>query len=151
MTDLHDDLETGGGVSGPSARRAINAAAQAPRFAGTVITATTARRLLANEDALLYDNPHVLLLCHYRREQALCHRGVPRETPSLDHCVDGCGNVVRTDQHADQLHDRADTLDKRATYVPQPLAERFRKNANRLRALADEHDQTRITLAKDPA
>ncbi|WP_435217160.1 hypothetical protein [Streptomyces sp. bgisy034] len=151
VADLHDDLEAGTGLSGPAARRAIKAAAQAPRFAGTVITATTARRLLTNEDALLHDNPHALLLWHYRRDQALCHRGIERDTPSLDHCVAGCGNVVRTDQHAAQLRDRADALDKRAAYVPQPLAERFRSNAARLRALADQHDQTRITLEKDTA
>ncbi|WP_078912937.1 hypothetical protein [Streptomyces sp. NRRL S-646] len=151
VADLHDDLEAGGGVSGPAARRAINAAAQAPRFAGTIITATTARRLPANEDALLYDNPHALLLCHYRREQALCHRDIERETPNLDHCVAGCGNIVRTDQHAAQLRDRANTLDRRAEFVPQPLSDRFRKNAARLRDLADQHDQTRITLEKDTA
>ncbi|MGW7724920.1 hypothetical protein ACWGJ6_16390 [Streptomyces canus] len=151
VADLHDDLEAGAGVSGPAARRAIKAAAQAPRFAGTVITATTARRLLTNEDALLHDNPHALLLCHYRREQALCHRGIERDTPCLDHCVAGCGNVVRTDQHAAELRGRADTLDKRAAYLPQPLAERLRPNAARLRALADQHDQTRITLEKDTA
>jgi hypothetical protein len=44
-----------------AAHRAIKAAATAPTFAGTVTTATTARRLLANEDAMLYDNPHALL------------------------------------------------------------------------------------------
>ncbi|MFF4948952.1 integrase [Streptomyces chattanoogensis] len=151
VADLHDDLEAGGGVSGPAARRAINAAARAPRFEGTIITATTARRLLANEDALLYDNPHALLLCHYRREQALCHRGIERETPSLDHCVTGCGNIVRTDQHAAQLRGRADILARRAEHVPQPMAERFRKNATRLRDLARQHDQSRITLEKELA
>ena len=43
---LHDDLENGGGVSGPAARRAIRAAAKAPRFAGTPITLASARKLL---------------------------------------------------------------------------------------------------------
>ncbi|MGP3941875.1 hypothetical protein [Streptomyces sp. 6N106] len=146
VAELHEDLEAGGGVSGPAARRAIKAAAHAPRFAGTIITAITARRLLANEDALVYDNPHALLLCHYRREQALCHRGIDRETPSLDHCVTGCGNIVRTDQHATKLRDRADILSERAQRVPGPMAERFRRNAARLQAFADQHDRTRITL-----
>ncbi len=100
IAELHDDLEAGGGLSGPAARRAIKAAATASRFAGTVITATTARRLIANEDAMIYDNPHALVLCHYKRSNALCHRDGVKETPSLDHCVPGCGNIVHTDQHA---------------------------------------------------
>ncbi|MGH3889414.1 MAG: hypothetical protein ACRDSZ_23115 [Pseudonocardiaceae bacterium] len=144
--DLHEDLERGGGVSGPAARRAIKAAATAPRFAGTVITVRTSRRLLANEDAMIYDNPQALLLCHYKRDQALCHRDGAKDTPSLDHCVPRCGNIVRTDQHASQLRDRADVLDKRAAHAPYPVAERLRANANKLRGYADTHDRTRIML-----
>jgi hypothetical protein len=153
VADLHDDLQAGGGISGPAARRAIKAAATAPRFAGTVITATTARRLLANEDAMIYDNPHALLLCHYRRANALCHRDsikdTVKDTPSLDHCVSGCGNIVRTDQHAALLRERADVLDTRAAHLPQPIGDRLRVNADQLRTYADTHDRTRITLAKD--
>ncbi|RBM18618.1 hypothetical protein DI005_18135 [Prauserella sp. PE36] len=158
VADLHDDLDSGGGVSGPAARRAITAAATAPRFVGTVITARTARRLLTNEDAIIYDNPHALLLCHYKREQALCHRkghrdGVKdgvKDTPSLDRCVPGCGNIVRTDQHAIQLRRRADALDKRAALAPHPVAERLRANARRLRDYAATHDRTRM-MAENPA
>lgn len=148
VADLHD-LEAGGGMSGPAARRAIKAAATAPRFAGTVITATTARRLIANEDALIYDNPHALLLCHYKRSTALCHRDGVKDTPSLDHCVPGCGNIVRTDQHAIQLRERATAMDTRAARVPGPLGERLRGNADKLRGYADAHDRTRITLTED--
>lgn len=149
VADLNDDLQSGGGLSGPAARRAIKATARAPRFEGTVINATTARRLLANDDAMLYDNPQALLLCHYKREQALCHRTGVRDSPRLDHCMPGCGNIVRTDHHATSLRDRADTLDRQATHVPQPISERLRDHADRLRGIADTHDRTRITL-KDP-
>jgi hypothetical protein len=150
VAELHEDLDAGGGVSGPAARRAINAAATAPRFAGTVITATTARRLLANEDAMIYDNPHALLLCHYKRANALCHRDDVKDTPSLDHCVPGCGNIVRTDQHAVLLRERADVLDKRAAHVPQPVGDRLRANAGKLRSYADTHDRSRIILTDIP-
>jgi integrase len=92
---LHDDLDNGGGVSGPAARRAIRAAATAPRFAGTPITLASARKLLKNQDAMIYDNPHALVLCHYKRDKALCHRDGIKDTPSLDHCVPGCGNIAR--------------------------------------------------------
>jgi hypothetical protein len=136
----------GGAVSGPAARRAIKAAAHAPRFEGTVINATTARRLLANDDTLIYDNPQALLLCHYKREHALCHRTGVRDTPRLDHCVPGCGNIVRTDEQATRLRDRADDLAKQAVHVPQPISERLRDHAERLRGAADTHDRTRITL-----
>jgi hypothetical protein len=149
VADLHDDLAAGGGVSGPAARRAIKAAATAPRFAGTVITATTARRLIANEDAMIYDNPHALLLCHYKRATALCHRDGVKDTPSLDHCVPGCGNIIRTDQHALQLRERATALDTRAARVPGPLGDRLRANTDKLRSYANAHDRTRIILTGD--
>ncbi|MBO2466246.1 hypothetical protein [Actinomadura violacea] len=151
VADLHDDLEDGAGVSGPAARRAIRAAATAPRFEGTAITATTARRLIANEDAMIFDNPQAFVLCHYKRAQALCHRDGVRDTPSLDHCVPSCGNIVRTDRHAAQLRDRADFLDKRAAAAPQPVGDRLRGSANKLRGFADAHDRFRITPTEDLA
>ncbi|MFI0469677.1 hypothetical protein ACH347_36895 [Saccharopolyspora sp. 5N102] len=149
VAGLHDHLDTGGGISGPAARRAIKAASTAPRFAGTAITATTARRLLANEDAMIYDNPHALLLCHYKRAHALCHRDEIKDTPSLDHCVPGCGNIIRTDHHATQLRARAGVLDARAAHTPRPVGDRLRVNARKLRAHADTHDRTRTALNGD--
>ncbi|MGW3690290.1 integrase [Streptomyces sp. NPDC005125] len=146
VSELHEALDAGEGVSGPAAGRAIRTAVHAPRFAGTVINATSARRFLENDNEIVHDNPQALLLCHYRREQALCHRDGVKDTPSLDHCVPGCGNIVRTDQHAARLRERADVLDKRAASTPQPVGDRLRGNAARLRAIADHHDRTRVTL-----
>ncbi|MFJ9085738.1 integrase [Streptomyces sp. NPDC102384] len=146
LAQLNDHLADGTGISGPAARRAIKAAAHAPRFEGTIVNATTARRLLANDDALLYDNPRAFLLCHYKRDQALCHRDDLREMPRLDHCVPSCGNIVRTDQHANALRARAAVLDEQAAHVPGPVGERLRVRADRLRALADAHERTRTTL-----
>ena len=151
VAGLHDDLENGGGISGPAARRAIRAAAAAPRFAGTRLTLASARKLLKNEDAMIYDNPHALVLCHYKRDKALCHRDGIKDFPSLDRCVPGCGNIVRTDAQAAQLRERADALDAQAGYVPQPIGDRIRATAARLRDHADKHDRTRITPAKDVA
>lgn len=145
VAELHQDLEAGVGISGPAARRAIKAASAAPRFAGTVITATTARRLLANEDAMIFDNPEALLLCHYKRDQALCHRDGTRTTPSLDRCRPDCGNIVRTDAHALQLRQRAEHLDQQATHTPGPVGDRLRATADSLRDIATTHDRTRIT------
>ena len=146
-TALHDDLANGGGISGPAARRAIRAAAAGPRFDGTPITLASARRLLANEDAMIYDNPHALVLCHYKRDKALCHRDEVKDAPSLDHCVPGCGNIARTDQQAAQLRDRALALETQAAHVPQPVGDRLRATAAGLRGQAGKHDRTRITTA----
>ncbi len=146
VMDLHESLEGGGGISGPAARRAIRAAATAPRFAGTPVTLASARKLLKNEDAMIYDNPHALVLCHYKRERALCHRDNAKDTPSLDRCVPGCGNIARTDQQAAQLRDRADHLENQAASMPQPIGDRLRASAAGLREQAGNHDRTRITL-----
>src|SRR5208282_1606961 len=151
LAALHETLQDGGGISGPAARRAIRAAATASRFAGTPIALSSARKLLKNEDAMIYDNPHALVLCHYKRDRALCHRDRARDTPSLDHCVPGCGNVARTDQQSAQLRERALALESQAVHVPQPVGDRLRASAARLRALADKHDRTRITLSKGHA
>ncbi|WP_314616947.1 hypothetical protein [Streptomyces stackebrandtii] len=146
LAQFNDSLAEGTGISGPAARLAIKAAAHTPRFEGTIVNATTARRLLANNDALLYGNPRAFLLCHYKREQALCHRYDRRDTPRLDRCVPSCGNIVRTDHHAESLRGRATVLDEQAARVPAPIGERLRGHADRLRTLADTHDRTRTPL-----
>jgi integrase len=149
LAALHDDLENGAGISGPAARRVIRAAATAPLFGGAPITLDSARKLLKNQDAVVHDNPHALLLWHYKRDRALCHRDGARDTPSLDHCVPGCGNIARTDQQAGQLRDRAAALEAQAPHVPQPVGDRLRASAARLRSQADKHDHTRITTTED--
>jgi hypothetical protein len=145
VADLNTNLEDGVGISGPAARRAIKAAATATKYIGAIITARQARQILANPQLAVYDNPNTLLMCVYKREKALCHRGI-KDTPSLDRCVSTCANIARTDQHAASLRRRATLLDGRATHVPGPLGDRLRSNAGRLRGLADAHHRARITL-----
>lgn len=144
VLEAHESIENGGGISGPAARRVIRAAAMAPRFAGTPITLTSARKLLKNEDAVIFDNPHALVLCHYKADRALCHRDGVKDTPSLDRCVPGCGNIARTDQQATSLRERALAFERQAVHVPQPVGDRLRAAASRLRDQADKHDLTRI-------
>ncbi|PAU44706.1 integrase [Streptomyces albireticuli] len=145
VTSLQDDLDHGGGISGPAARRAIHAAAQAHRFQGVTITARTARDVLQNPNLAVYDNPHALLMCVYKPDKALCRRDTTTKTPTLDDCVSTCANIARTDHQAEQLRRRADELDTKAVHVPDPLAERLRRSAAALRHAADRHDATRIT------
>ncbi|MFD8531682.1 hypothetical protein ACFV0L_30115 [Streptosporangium canum] len=53
---------------------------------------------------------------------------------------------MRTDEHAKQLRARAGFLEFRAEHAPQLVGDRLRGNAAKLRALADHHDHTCITL-----
>ncbi|MFE2729050.1 hypothetical protein [Kitasatospora sp. NPDC059327] len=147
---LHDDLTSGRGISGPAARHAVTAAACAPRLEGALLTPAAARRLLALPQTVLYDNPHALVLCHYKPAQALCHRDQPAQAPRLDHCRPACANIARTDHHAAELRRRAELLDRQADHVPGPVAERLQATAARLRTEADHHDRTRTTREAQP-
>lgn len=151
VAGLREALEAGGAVSGPAAQHAIKTAVSGPFFDGVVINATTARRLAANQDVMLYENPNAFLLCRFRRSQALCHRDATAAWPSLDRCVPECGNVVRTDRHAAALRERAEVLVRCADHAPGPAAERLRRNADKLRSYADQHDRTRMTLKESAA
>ncbi|MFD5134140.1 hypothetical protein [Streptomyces olindensis] len=143
--DLHERHPHGEGVSGPAARHALRQAATTHRFEGTTITPAFARKFLARDGAVLYDNPHALLLCRYDSATALCERGTHTHTPALDRCVAGCPNMLRTDQHAAQLRHRADHLTHQAEHLPDSIAERLHTAAARLRHHVDTHDATRIT------
>jgi hypothetical protein len=146
---LRDDLDNGGGVSGPAARDVIKIAARTAQFAGTPITAKTARRLIANQDVIIYDNPQALLLCRYKPDRALCQRDGITDSPKLEACVPTCGNIARTDQHAAQLRTRADLLDQQAAHAPAPIGDRLRANAAKLRHYGETHDGTRITADEE--
>ncbi|MFE0732087.1 hypothetical protein ACFW2X_28325 [Streptomyces antibioticus] len=139
LTTLHDDLARGVGISGPAARRAIHAAAQAPTFAGSIRTHRQARDILGNPALTVYDNPRSLLMCVYNRDRALCHRLDADDAPRLDRCRPSCANIARTDHHATQLLQHAQALEKQAVSeaVPDPLADRLTRRAARLREFAD--------------
>jgi hypothetical protein len=57
LAALHDDLENGGGISGPAARRVIRAAATAPLFRGVPITLDSARKLPGTPPASTIASP----------------------------------------------------------------------------------------------
>ncbi|MHA5052778.1 site-specific integrase [Streptomyces sp. SD15] len=151
LTTLHADLVAGTGISGPAARRAIHAAAQAPAFAGSIRTHCQARDILSNPALAVYDNPRSFLMCVYNSDRALCHRLDVADAPRLDRCRPSCANVARTDHHANQLLQHAQTLEKQAASeaVPGPLADRLSQRAGQLRALADRHVHDRIN-AQEP-
>lgn len=90
LTPLHGDLAAGTGISGPAARRAIHAAAQAPAFAGSIRTHRQARDILGNPALTVYDNPQAFLMRVYNRYRAPCHRLDVSDTPRLDRCQPSC-------------------------------------------------------------
>jgi hypothetical protein len=57
LATLNADLIEGVGISGPAARRAINAAAHAPEFIGTVMSTGAAKDIRDNPQLCVYDNP----------------------------------------------------------------------------------------------
>ena len=61
----------------------------------------------------------------------------------------GAAETTRTDQQAARLRERALALETQAAHVPQPVADRLRATAARLREQAGKHDRTRITTRKD--
>lgn len=146
LASLNEDLSNGAGISGPAARRAINAAQHAPEFAGTIINARQARALLENPSLTVYENPSAMLVCVYKPDRALCNRMAEREAPRLDRCVASCANIARNDTHAHLLRQEAESLEKQAPESPEPLGHRLEARAQRLREEADQHDRSRIIL-----
>jgi hypothetical protein len=149
--ELMERFNDGEGISGHAARQALLQAATGPLFQGGLVNRnfaqkyTLARRHLARDGAVLYDNPHALLLCLYKRDRALCDREGQLEAPVLERCVPGCGNIVRTDAQAAALRERADQIDLKAARTPERIGARLRGNAAKLRSWADDHDRTRFT------
>jgi hypothetical protein len=153
LTDVHEALDNGGGVSGPAARRLIQAAGtEHRRFAGLVTTTRQAHSLLADPALNVFNNSEAFLLCNYDRSKALCHpsRG-GQTTPSLDRCSSNCANIARTDEHAQQIEDAAAELRAQACspLLPEPLADRLRQKADHLAQLAADHRVSRITVDQE--
>ncbi|MBW8092143.1 hypothetical protein [Streptomyces hygroscopicus] len=145
--DLAERFEAGEGISGPAARRALLQATTGPMFQGGLVKRdfpvqhTPARRHLARDGSVLYDNPRALLLCLFRSDRAPYQKDGRLFEPILDRCVPNCGNIVRTDWQAIALRERAQQLEIEADHVPGPLADRGLVAAQQFRDQADEHDR----------
>ncbi|MEU5115577.1 hypothetical protein AB0G64_29215 [Streptomyces longwoodensis] len=91
---------------------------------------------------MLYDNPDASLICTFKHDNALCELEPGATAPRQYDCRPSCGNTVRTDTHARLPRERADEIDQLADHAPQPIGQRLRTNANRLRTTADTQDAT---------
>lgn len=142
---LTDRIGSGEKISGPAARRALTAAATTPAFEGRLITRTFARKaaaFLARDGLVLFENSDAHLICAFKRDTALCDPEPDVAAPKQYACQPGCGNAVRTDTHSQALHQHAREIDQLAGHSPVPIARRLKRNADRLREIADTHDAT---------
>ncbi len=159
LSEVHDALQHGEGVSGPAARRLIHAAREEHhRFGGMLATPRQAKALLSDPALTVFENADAYLTCNYDPRRALCNPenapDVTAGTPSLDRCQAACPNIARTDSHALQLRAQAERLRGQAdaALTPQPVADRLRHRATALAEMADKHDRTRIALTdEEPA
>lgn len=156
LSEVHDALHHGGGVSGPAARRLIHAAREEHhRFGGILTTPRQAKALLSDPALTVFENADAYLICNYDPCRALCNpdnaAGGLASTPSLDRCQPTCPNIARTDSHARQIRTLAERLrgEADAALTPQPVADRLRHRATALAELADKHDRTRIALTDE--
>ncbi|MCX4632887.1 hypothetical protein [Streptomyces sp. NBC_01443] len=143
---LRDRVSAGEKISGPAARRALTAAANTPRFEGRIVPRTFARKaaaFLARDGVVLFDNPDAMLICAFKRDNALCEPDPGANAPRQYDCRPGCGNTLRTDTRL--LRERAAEIDQLAASAPGPLGRRLKKNADQLRETADAHDSTAQT------
>jgi hypothetical protein len=158
LSEVHDALRHGEGVSGPAARRLIHAAREEHRFGGLVATPRQAKALLSDPALTVFENADAYLTCNYDPRRALCNpdnaAGGSASAPSLDRCQATCPNIARTDSHAGQLLAKAERLRRQAdtALTPHPVADRLRQRVATLAELADNHDRTRIALTgEEPA
>ena len=150
LSQAHEDLHTGKGISGPAAASFAAATEEEhEQFRGMVTSQRQANSLLRNQRLTVFENEKTFLWCNFRRDSALCLS--PTEagsttTPRLEKCRPTCGNVARTDSQATQLRDEANRLRRQAELMPKPAADRLTGHADNLTAQADRHDADRQTL-----
>lgn len=147
LSQVHDQITSGMGVSGPAATRLIAAAAEGTnQFGGVVTTARQAASLLGNPHLQVYDNERGFLWCNFRRDQALCLRGSDpdeQNTPRLNACRPTCSNIARTDAQVARMRAHALLLMRQAETTPAPIATRLTDHAEALYLRASIHETTR--------
>jgi hypothetical protein len=145
------DLQAGGGVSGPAAKRLINVLDRTKGFEGTYLSDKDARRLKADTSLTMHDNPHSYLTCMFDPNRALCHSTANRQAaePRLDDCQRTCPNIARTDRHIVSLEHQVQRLRAEADspLTPKPLALRLQSRADTFAVIINEHRATAITTS----
>jgi len=158
LQEVSDSLDSGGGVSGPAARRLADAARQAAsRFEGLFLSPRQARALLTDPALQVHDSPGAFLACNYDPAKALCHpdreAGSTAGHPALDRCDPACANIARTDEHITALTAEIARLraESASPLLPGPIRQRLAGRAAALDKIAERHARTRITPGGDDA
>jgi integrase len=158
LQDVSGSLDSGGGVSGPAARRLADAARRAAsRFEGLFLSPRQARALLADPALQVHDSPEAFLACNYDPAKALCHPdrevGSGAGHPALDRCDSACANIARTDEHITALTAEVARLraESASPFLPGPIRQRLAGRAAALDKIAERHARTRITPGDDDA
>ena len=158
LQDVSDSLDSGGGISGPAARRLADAARQAAtRFEGLFLSPRQARALLADPALQVHDSPGAFLACNYDPAKALCHPdrevGSTAGHPVLERCDPACANIARIDEHITALAAEITRLraESASPLLPGPIRQRLVGRAAALEKITERHARTRITSGGDHA
>jgi hypothetical protein len=148
LLEVQNEVQAGGGISGPAAARVLAAANKAgATFKGAVLSVRETSALLTDPDLLVYDNPFAFSLCVFDRLTAACQRGdgldLTDAAPVLPDCVTSCVNRAVVDSGAEQMQDEAERLLAFAETQPTPLAHRLRGQGDALRQQVHAHHETR--------
>jgi hypothetical protein len=155
LQEVADRLEGGEGISGPAASRMIRSVRErATRFEGMFLADKDLKKLLADPDFQVYDNPDAFLTCNKDPDKALCdpergrRRAGPAVPPTLDRCNPACANIARTDSHMRDAALEIKELQAEADdpLTPWPLAERNRQRIGTLQEMIERHERTRIVI-----
>jgi len=145
LNTINSSLDHDGGLSGPAAQEAINAATT---FRGAILTSRDWKKILTNPDIQTYDNPDSAIGCRFDpTTRPPCQNNTAQDArtePDLSNCHPSCANRFYTDQHAHEHERKAAELDTWADLAPEPEAVRLRRKADEHRATAERHWQTRI-------
>lgn len=136
---LRDEVAAGGGLSGLGADRALGLAKRSPVG---YLSGREEKRLLANRDRVVFDNPSAFALCLNDPDKALCLRGggPKSSTPKTTRCAGmSCPNIVFTDSGIERKRAESVRLREEAKFLPHPSAVRLEEKAERLEAEADQH------------
>jgi hypothetical protein len=156
LQDVSDSLDSGGGISGPAARRLADAARHAAtRFEGLFLSPRQARALLTDPALQVHDSPGAFLACNYDPAKALCRPDREADStaghPALDRCDPACANIARTDEHITALTTEIARLrtESASPLLPGPIRQRLASRAAALDKIAERHARTHITPGGD--
>lgn len=151
LNNINTSLAGGGGISGPAAHQALDAATT---FRGAILTSRDWKKILANPDIQTYDNPDRAVGCRFDPNSSPpCQNDTvqnARTEPDLTNCHKDCFNRFYTDEHALAHEDKAREYEAWAELAPEPEAIRLRRGAAGHRATAEQHWVSRIGIDGTP-